>query len=209
MSRVFLLTVSVSRFPLGGGGGSGSPPGGVLCPGVGGGTGSLGPGGSVALLSSVVYRLLRGLYHPVLGLALAQECCLVLGLAPPSAELHLGSPSAESRMAPPAREFGLDHPSVESCLAHPTRLPFCFSSPSWASLAWGLFWVLGSSPALPSWVSSQVAAPWIHLLPHQVRVLRASLIVPPCRQACPDPPPALKIHRGRLCVSGSPSFAPP
>ena len=37
--------------------------------------------------------------------------------------------------------------------------PFCFSSSSWASLAWGLSWVLGSSPALPSWVSSRVAAP--------------------------------------------------
>ena len=111
-------------------------------------------------VSRVVDRLLRGLYHLVLGLVLAQEHCLVLGLAPPAAE------------------FGLDHPSVESRLVHPTRLPFCFSSPSWASLAWGLSWVLGSSPALPSWVSSRVAAPWIHLLPHQVRVLGASLIMP-------------------------------
>ena len=62
-------------------------------------------------VSRVVFRLLRGLYHPVLGLALAQECCLVLDLAPLSAELHPGSPSAESRLAPP------------------TRLPLCFSSP--------------------------------------------------------------------------------
>ena len=46
-------------------------------------------------VSRVVYRLLRGLYHPVLGLALVQEHCLVLGLAPPSAELHPGSPLAE------------------------------------------------------------------------------------------------------------------
>ena len=159
-------------------------------------------------VSRVVYCLLRGLYHPVLGLALAQEHCLVLGLAPPSAELHPGSPSVESHLAPPAAEFGLDHPSVESHLVHPTRLPFCFSSSSWASLAWGLSWVLGSSPALPSWVSSRVAAPWIHLLPHQVWVLGASLIMPLGRQACPDPPPALKIRRGRLCISGSPSFAP-
>ena len=67
-------------------------------------------------VSKVVCRLLRGLYHPVLGLALAQERCLVLGLAPPSAA------------------FGPDHP---------TQLPFCFSSPSWASSAWGLSWVSG------------------------------------------------------------------
>ena len=40
-------------------------------------------------VSKVVFRLLRGLYHPVLGVALAQECCLVLGFAPPSA----GAPS--------------------------------------------------------------------------------------------------------------------
>ena len=116
-------------------------------------------------VSRVVYRLLRGLYHLVLGLALAQEHCLVFGLAPPSVELHPSSLSAESRLAPPAAEFGLDHPSAESRSDHLTRLPFCFSSPSWASLAWGLSWVLGSSPALPSWVSSRVAAPWIHLLP--------------------------------------------
>ena len=75
-------------------------------------------------VSRVVYRLLKGLYHPVLGLALAQECCLVLGLAPPSAELHLGSPSVESRLAPPAAEFGLDHLSVESHSVHLARLPF-------------------------------------------------------------------------------------
>ena len=155
-------------------------------------------------VSRVVYHLLRGLYHLVLGLVLAQECCLVLGLAPPSAELHPGSPLAESCLAPPAAEFGLDHPSVESCSVHSTWLPFCFSSPSWASLAWGLSWVLGSSPALPSWVSSRVAAPWIHLLRHQVWVLGISLIMPLGHQACPDPPPALKIHRGRLCISGSP-----
>ena len=135
-------------------------------------------------VSSVAFRLLRGLYHPVLGVALAQEHCLVLGLAPPSVELHLGSPSAESR------------------LAHPTQLPFCFSSPSWASLAWGLSWVLGSSPALPSWVSSRVVAPWIHLLPHQVQVLGTSLVMPLGLQAYLDPPAALKIRQGRLCVSG-------
>ena len=38
-------------------------------------------------VSKVVYCLLRGLYHPVLGVALAQECRLVVGLTPPSAEL--------------------------------------------------------------------------------------------------------------------------
>ena len=135
-------------------------------------------------VSRVVFRLLRGLYHLVLELALAQECCLVLGLAPPSAELHPGSPSVESRLAPP------------------TQLSFCFSSPSWASLAWGLSWVLGSSPALPSWVSSRVVAPWIHLLPHQVRVLGASLVMPLGLRAYLDPPAVLKIRQGRLCVSG-------
>ena len=159
-------------------------------------------------VSRVVFHLLRGLYHPVLGLALAQEHCLVLDLAPLSVELHPGSPSAESCLAPPAAEFGLDHPSVESCLVHSTQLPFYFSFPSWASLAWGLSWVMVSSPALPSWVSSQAAVPWIHLLPHQVRVLGTSLVMPLGRPACSDPPPALKICRGRLCVSGSPSFAP-
>ena len=115
-------------------------------------------------VSRMVCRLLRSPYHPVLGLALAQECCLVSGLAPPVVE------------------FGLDHS---------TQLFFCFSSPSWASSAWGLSWVLGSSPGLPSWVSSRVAAPWIHLLPHQVWVLGASLVVPLGLQVCLDPPLAL------------------
>ena len=96
-------------------------------------------------VSRVVFCLLKGLYHPVLGEALAQECCLVLGLAPPSAELHLGSPLVESHLAPPAVEFGLDHPSVEARSAHPAWLPFCFSSPSWASSVWDLSWVLGPS----------------------------------------------------------------
>ena len=156
----------------------------------------------------VVFRLLKGLYHPVLGVALAQECCLVLDLAPPSVGLHPGIPLAESRLAPQAAEFGLDHPSVEARSAHPTWLPFCLSSPSWASLAWDLSWVLGPSSALPSWVSSRVAAPWIHLLPHQVWVLGTSLVMPLGQQACSDPPPALKIHRGRLCIPGSPFFTP-
>ena len=115
-------------------------------------------------VSKVVYRLPRGLCYPVLGLALAQECRLVVGFALQTVGLHPGSPSAESRLARPAAGSGLDHASVES---------FCLSSPSWAYLVWGLSWVLGSSPALPSWVSSRVAAPWIHLLPHQVRVLGA------------------------------------
>ena len=44
-------------------------------------------------VSKVVCCLPRGLYHPVLGLVLAQEHGLVLGLAPPSAV------------------FGPDHPS--------------------------------------------------------------------------------------------------
>ena len=159
-------------------------------------------------VSRVVFCLLKGLYHPVLGVALTQECCLVLGLAPASVELHPGSPSVESRLAPPAVEFGLDHPSVEARSAHPAWLPFCFSSPSWASSVWDLSWVLGPSPALPSWVSSQVAAPWIHLLPHQVRMLGASLVMLLGQQACSDPPPALKIHWGRLCISRSPDHRP-
>ena len=142
-------------------------------------------------VSKVVSCLLKGLYHPVLGVALAQECCLVLGFPPPSAELHLGSPSAESRLAPPAVESGMDLPSVESCPVHSTQLPCCFSSSSWASLAWGLSWVLGSLPALPSWVSSQVVARWIHPLLHQVLVLGASLVMPLGLQVCLDPPPAL------------------
>ena len=198
------------------GGGSVSPPGVVLCPGVGGSVallggiggfgcgwgsgggagwcgGGTGPGGngiaptsawpgsipngigSVSGLKGGVC-LLMGLYRPVLGVALAKECCLLLGFAPPSAE------------------FGLDHPSVESRLVHLTQLPFCFSSFSWASwafLAWGLSWVLGSSSALPSWVSSRVAAIWIHLLPHQVLALGSSLSVPLGLKVCLDPPPAL------------------
>ena len=142
-------------------------------------------------VSRVVFRLPRGLYHPVLGLALAQERCLVLDLAPLSAELPPGSPLAESRLASPAVEFGLDHLSVASRSVHPTRLPSCFSSSSWVSLAWGLSWVLGSSPALPSWVSSRVAAPWIHHLSRQVLVLGASLVMPLGLPVCLDPPPAL------------------
>ena len=51
MSRVFLLTVSVSWFLLEGG--SCSPLGGVPRPGVGSGAGSLGTDGGVALLGSI------------------------------------------------------------------------------------------------------------------------------------------------------------
>ena len=60
----------------------------------------------------VVCHPLRGLHHPVLGLVLAQECCLVLGLVPPVAE------------------FGLDHS---------TQLSFCFSSPFLGFLGLGSF----------------------------------------------------------------------
>ena len=115
-------------------------------------------------VSRVVFCLLRGLYHPVLGLALAQEHCLVLDLAPPFAA------------------FGPDHPAW---------LPSCLSSPSWASLAWGLSWVLRSSPALPSWVSSQVAAHGSTFSPIRSWVLGVSLVMPLSLQACLDPPPAL------------------
>ena len=101
-------------------------------------------------VSRVVFRLLRGLYQPALGLALAQECCLVLDLAPLSTELPPGSPLAESCLAPPAAEFGLDHPSVASHSVHPARLPFCFSSPSWASVVWGLH-LLCLLGFLPGW----------------------------------------------------------
>ena len=54
-------------------------------------------------VSRVVFRLLRDLYLPGLGLVLAQEHCLVLDLVPLSAELHPGSPSAEFRLAPQLR----------------------------------------------------------------------------------------------------------
>ena len=90
-------------------------------------------------VSKVMFCLLRGLFHLVLGVALAPECCLVLGFAPPSVELHLSSPSAESGLAPPAAESGLDLPSVEARPVHLTQLPFSLSS--WASLAWDLSWV--------------------------------------------------------------------
>ena len=145
----------------------------------------------VSQVSRVVFCLLRGLYHPALGLALAQEHCLALDLAPLSMELPPGSPSVESCLAPPAAEFGLDHLSVASRSVHQTQLPLCFSSPSWDSVAWGLSWVLGSSPALPSWVSSWVVAPWIHLLPHQVLVLGTSSVMPLGLPVCLDPPLAL------------------
>ena len=196
-------------------------------------------------VSKVTFNLLRGLYHPALGLSSARKCCLVLDLALLSMELPLGSPSVESRLAPPAVEFGLDHPSVVSHSVHPAvefgldhlsvvshsvhpavefgrdhpsvasrsvhpavefgldhpsvasrsvhsaRLSFCFSSPSSVSVAWGLSWVLGFSPALPSWISSWVVAPWIHLLPYQVLVLGTSLVMPLGLLVCLDPPPAL------------------
>ena len=51
-------------------------------------------------VSRVVFHFPRGLYPPVLGLALAQERCLVLDLAPLSVELPPGSPLAESHLAP-------------------------------------------------------------------------------------------------------------
>ena len=159
-------------------------------------------------VSRVVSHLLRGLYHSVLGLALAQERCLVLGLAPPSAELHPGSPSAESYLAPPAAEFGLDHPSVESCLVHLTWLPFCFSSPSWASLAWGFFLgfgvftffaFLGFFPGggpmdPPSPPSGPSAGCCFDHAPRLSNLSRSSS--------------GVEDSSGRLCISGSPSFAP-
>ena len=108
-------------------------------------------------VSQVAFCPLRGLHHLVLELAFALAWCLVLGPA---------------------------HPPVESCSVCPARLPFCFSSlfPSWASSAWDPS--LGSFPVSPSWVSSQVATPWIHPLPHRVQVLGASLVVPPGHQVC-------------------------
>ena len=138
-------------------------------------------------VSRMVFHLPRGLYPPVLGLALAQECCLVLDLASLSVELPPGSPLAESHLAPPAVEFGLDHPSMQ-CLARFTQLGCLLAFLHLLGLLW--LWVFlglsGSSPALPSWVSSWVAAPWIHPLPHQVLVLGASLVVPLVLPVCLD-----------------------
>ena len=154
----------------------------------------------------MTFRLPRGLYHPALGLSLAWEHCLALDLVLLSMEPPPGSPSVEFCLAPPAVEFGLDHPSVGSCSVHPAvefglghssvtsrsahpAVEFsCFSS---SFVAWGLSWVLGSSPVLFSWVSSRAAAPWIHLLPHQVLVLSTSLVIPLGLPVCLDPAPAL------------------
>ena len=68
----------------------------------------------------VTFRLLRGLYPPALGLSLVREHCLVLDPALPSMGLPPGDPPVGSRLALPAVEF------------------LCSSSPSWASVAWGL-----------------------------------------------------------------------
>ena len=133
----------------------------------------------------------KGSVSPSLGVGIGTGALSGAGSCSLSVELPPGSPLAESHLAPPDVEFGLDHPSVASHSVHPTWLPSCFSLPSWASLAWGLSWVLGSLPALPSWFSSWVAAPWIHPLPRQVLVLGASLVMPLGLPVCLDPPPAL------------------
>ena len=136
-------------------------------------------------VSKVVCRLLMGLYHPVLGLAFAQERCLVLGLVPSSAA------------------FGLDHPSVESRSVHSTQLPFCFFFPLLGLPRLGVFlgfWglhLLCLLGFLPGWRPHGST-----FSPHQVRVLGASLVVPLGLRAYLDPPAALKIRQGRLCVSG-------
>ena len=68
----------------------------------------------------VTFRPLRGLYPPALGLSLVREHCLALDPALPSTGLPPGGPPVESLLALPAVEF------------------LCSSSPSWASMAWGL-----------------------------------------------------------------------
>ena len=151
-------------------------------------------------VSKVVYCLLRGWYHPVLGLASAQECHLVhltrlsfcfsspswaslvwvlswvLGFSHASHALEAVAVPVRVAMVSPLHQLDLDlfpmvsvlpqvskvvycllrgwyHPvlglaSAQEChLVHLTRLSFCFSSPSWASLVWVLSWVLGFSHA--------------------------------------------------------------
>ena len=88
----------------------------------------------------------RGLYPPALGQSSVRDRCLALDPALVSMDPPPGGPPVESLLAV---EF------------------LCFSSPSWVSVAWGLSLVLASSPALPSWVSSRAAVPWIHPLHHQ------------------------------------------
>ena len=198
------LPSSVGGFGCGWGSG-----GGVGC--HGGSGGSTGPGGNGIALTSIWPWSVpngvgspsglkgdvspsKGSVLPVLGGGIGPGVVPCVGSCSPSVELHLGSSSAESHLAPPAVESGPDLPSVEARPVHPTQWPF--SSSSWASLAWDLSWVLGSSPALPSWISSRVAVPWIHPLLHQVLVLGTSLVTPLGLQVCLDPPPALWLHPG-------------
>ena len=68
-------------------------------------------------VSKVMSRLLRGLYPPALGLSLVWDHCLALDPALLSTDLPPGGPPVESLLA------------VGS---------LCSSSPSWASVAWGL-----------------------------------------------------------------------
>ena len=138
-------------------------------------------------VSKVVSRLQRGLYPPALGQSLVRDHRLALDPALLSTGLPLGGPTVESLLA-----VGF----------------LCSSSPSWASVAWGLSWVLVSSLALPSWVSSWAAVPWIHPLPHQALVLSISFVVVLGLLVCPGLPPALYPRQGRLYVSGLPSFVP-
>ena len=121
-------------------------------------------------VSKVTSRLLRGLYPPALGQSLVQDHCLALDPALLSTGLPPGGPPMESLLA-----VGF----------------LCSSSPSWASVAWGLSKVSGSSPALPSWVSSRAAVPWIHPLPHQALVPSVSFFVVLGLPVCPGLPPAL------------------
>ena len=84
-------------------------------------------------VSKVMFRPPRGLYLPALGLSLAWECCLALDLGPPP-----GGPPVESLLALSAVEFDLDYSFMASHSVHLAWPSFCFSSPFWAVVAWGL-----------------------------------------------------------------------
>ena len=89
-------------------------------------------------VSKVTFCPPRGLYPLALELSMARERCLAPDPALPSTGLPPGGPPVESHLALPAMEFDLDHSSVASHLVRPAWLSFCFSSPSWAAMAWGL-----------------------------------------------------------------------
>ena len=86
---------------------------------------------------------------------------------------------------------GLHHPVLGLALVHSTQLPFFFSFPFLGFLGLGSFLGFGVFTCFAFLGFFLVAAPWIHLLPYQVWVLGASLVVPLGLRACLDPPPVL------------------